>query len=143
MSYLNRFVLIANVSRLPERKQTIKWHEYTLFYVAQTKKWVTATGEKKETTNLFTLYVYAKIGDILLNSDISIGDLIYLEWEIIPYTYEVSGEKVFGTKLSVTNFSFCERKNNKSYLSTNKEKMDAMSDLEEDLQKINYTHTYD
>lgn len=128
MSYLNRFFIIGNITKAPERKTTKKGHSYCLLFVAQTKKWTTASGERKESVFYFNFNVYARLGEILLASDIKPWDRIYLEGEIEPYKMEnTDWQSYFGHRFSVNNFSFLDSHNSGSHQTTNAERIENLS----------------
>lgn len=138
MSYhLNRFMLIGNVTKLPERRTTKKGHDYCLLFLAQTKKWTTASGEKKDAVLYFNLNVYAKIGEILLDSDIQVGDKIFVEGDILPHKIEgEDGSSYFSHQFSVNNFSFLERHNTDTHYSTPQQRAESMREAQDDFSDL-------
>jgi single-strand DNA-binding protein len=96
---LNRVMIIGNLGRDPEMRYTPGGQAVTSFNVAATRSWTTASGERRNSTEWFSVVAWGNLAEIC-NEYLTKGRRVYVEGELRTYGWEEpSGKKHFRTEL--------------------------------------------
>jgi len=78
MRSINKVIIVGNLTRDPEMKQTPNGQSITTFGIATNREWVTQEGDRKQSAEFHECVAWAKLAEIcgqLLHK----GDKVYLE----------------------------------------------------------------
>lgn len=78
MLSVNKVILIGNLTRDPELKQTSGGQSITTFGVATNRKWTTSNGDQRSSAEFHEIVVWAKLAEIC-NQYLKKGMLVYIE----------------------------------------------------------------
>jgi single-strand DNA-binding protein len=96
---LNRVMIIGNLGHDPEMRYTPGGQAVTSFSVAATRTWTTASGERRNSTEWFSVVAWGNLAEIC-NEYLTKGRRVYVEGELRTYGWEEpSGKKHFRTEL--------------------------------------------
>jgi single-strand DNA-binding protein len=96
---LNRVMVIGNLGRDPEMRYTPAGQAVTSFSLAATRKWTTASGERRDATEWFNVVSWGSLAEIC-NQYLTKGRRVYVEGELRTRTWEQpDGKKQFRTEL--------------------------------------------
>lgn len=96
---LNRVMIIGNLGRDPEMRYTPSGQAVTSFNVAATRTWTTASGERRNSTEWFSVVAWGNLAEIC-NQYLTKGRRVYVEGELRTYGWEEpNGKKHFRTEL--------------------------------------------
>jgi len=96
---LNRVMIIGNLGRDPEMRYTPGGQAVTSFNVAATRTWTTAGGERRSSTEWFSVVAWGNLAEIC-NEYLTKGRRVYVEGELRTYGWEEpNGKKHFRTEL--------------------------------------------
>jgi len=99
MRSVNKVIIIGNLTRNPEMKQTQNGQSITTFGVATNREWVTSNGERKKSTEFHEVVAWAKLAEIC-QKYLKKGKLIYLEGYIKRRSWDSEdGEKRYRTEI--------------------------------------------
>lgn len=110
MRTLNKVIIIGNLTRNPEMKETQNGQIVTTFGVATNREWLTADRERKQSAEFHEVAAWAKLGEIC-NNYLKKGKLVYLEGYLKTRSWEdESGEKRFRTEIVLEDMVMLEKK---------------------------------
>jgi single-strand DNA-binding protein len=96
---LNRVMVIGNLGRDPEMRYTSGGQAVTSFSLAATRKWTTATGERRDSTEWFNVISWGSLAEIC-NRFLSKGRRVFVEGELRTRGWEQpDGTKHYRTEL--------------------------------------------
>ncbi len=78
MRCVNKVILIGNLTRDPELRQTTAGQSIVTFGLATNREWMTKDGRKMSSTEFHELVAWARLGEICQNY-LRKGKLIYVE----------------------------------------------------------------
>jgi len=78
MRCVNKVILIGNLTRDPELRQTTNGQSIVTFGLATNREWMTKDGRKQQSSEFHELVAWAKLGEIC-NQYLKKGKLIYIE----------------------------------------------------------------
>lgn len=78
MRCVNKVILIGNLTRDPELRQTTNGQSIVTFGLATNREWLTKDGRKQQSSEFHELVAWAKLGEIC-NQYLKKGKLIYVE----------------------------------------------------------------
>lgn len=78
MRCVNKVILIGNLTRDPELRQTTNGQSIVTFGLATNREWMTKDGRKQQSSEFHELVAWAKLGEIC-NQYLKKGKLIYVE----------------------------------------------------------------
>ena len=64
MRCINKIILIGNLTRDPEMKQTQSGQDVTTFGLATNREWVTGNGERKQSAEFHELVAWAHLAEV-------------------------------------------------------------------------------
>lgn len=117
MRSVNKVILIGNLTRDPELRQTPSGQAVCTFSIATNREWVTKDGEKHSLTEYHDLVAWAKLADVC-SQHLKKGKLIYIEGYLKTRSWETPEQvKKFKTEIVIQDLIILDRKENFSYSS--------------------------
>lgn len=99
MRSINKVILIGNITRDPELKQTQNGQDIATFGIATNREWMTSRGERKKSAEFHEVVAWAKLAELCQNY-LRKGKLVYLEGYLKTRSWEnEAGEKRFRTEI--------------------------------------------
>ncbi|MBL4695001.1 single-stranded DNA-binding protein [Candidatus Gracilibacteria bacterium] len=113
MRSINKVILIGNLTRDPEMRQTPSGQNVTTYGLATNRDWTTKTGEKKSSAEFHECVAWAKLAEICQNH-LKKGMLVYVEGYLKTRSWESQeGIKKFKTEIVVQDMIMLEKKSDK------------------------------
>ncbi|MBD3270890.1 single-stranded DNA-binding protein [Candidatus Peregrinibacteria bacterium] len=101
MRSVNKVILIGNLTRDPEMRQTPSGQAVCTFSIATNREWVTKDGSKHSLTEYHDLVSWAKLAEIC-DQNLKKGKLIYVEGYLKTRSWETpEGVKKFKTEIVI------------------------------------------
>lgn len=106
MAYLNKVMLIGNLGKDPEIKQTQGGRKFANFSLATSKRYRDNNGEQKELTEWHNIVVWGRLAEVIEQLGISKGMSLYVEGEITTrsWTDQSNGQKRYTTEINASTF---------------------------------------
>lgn len=110
MRCINKVILIGNLTRDPEMRQTTNGQSMVTFGLATNREWMTKDGRKMSSAEYHELVAWAKLGEICYQY-LKKGKLIYVEGylktrsKVLP-----DGTKKFRTEIVVQDMIILEKR---------------------------------
>lgn len=99
MRSINKVIIIGNLTRDPEMKETQGGQRITSFGIATNREWSTSGGDRKKSTEFHEVVAWAKLGEIC-EQYLKKGKLVYIEGYLKTRSWEgENGEKRFKTEI--------------------------------------------
>ncbi|MFA6917841.1 MAG: single-stranded DNA-binding protein [Candidatus Gracilibacteria bacterium] len=117
MRSVNKVILIGNLTRDPELRQTPNGQSVATFGLATNRAWVTQNNEKKNSAEFHECVAWARLAEICTQY-IKKGHLVYVEGYLKTRNWETpEGIKKFKTEIVVQDMIILEkRKTNEEYV---------------------------
>lgn len=110
MRSVNKVILIGNLTRDPEMKQTQNGQNITTFGIATNREWMTSTGEKNKSTEFHEVVAWSNLAEIC-NNFLKKGKIVYLEGYLKTRSWEgEDGTKRFRTEVVLQDMIMLEKK---------------------------------
>lgn len=110
MRSVNKVILIGNLTRDPELKETQNGQSIVTFGIATNREWTTGDSERKKSTEFHEIVAWAKLAEICANY-LKKGRLVYLEGYLKTRSWEGdSGDKKFRTEVVLEDMIMLEKK---------------------------------
>lgn len=110
MRSVNKVILIGNLTRDPEMKQTQNGQAVTTFGIATNREWTTTGAERKKSTEFHEVVAWARLAEIC-NQYLRKGKLVYLEGYLKTRSWESeTGEKRFRTEVVLQDMIMLEKR---------------------------------
>lgn len=117
MRSVNKVILIGNLTRDPELRQTPSGQAVCTFSIATNREWVTRDGGKHTLTEYHDLVAWAKLAEIC-NNHLKKSKLVYVEGYLKTRSWESpEGIKKFQTEIVIQDLIILDRKDQLSYSS--------------------------
>ncbi|PJC36742.1 single-stranded DNA-binding protein, partial [Candidatus Peregrinibacteria bacterium CG_4_9_14_0_2_um_filter_53_11] len=101
MRCVNKVILIGNLTRDPELRQTSSGQAIVTFGLATNRDWFTKDGRRLDSTEFHELVAWAKLGEIC-HQYLKKGKLIYVEGYLKTRTMELpDGTKKYRTEIVI------------------------------------------
>lgn len=114
MRCVNKVILIGNLTRDPELRQTTSGQSIVTFGLATNRDWVTKDGRKNQSAEYHELVAWARLGEIC-NQYLKKGKLIYVEGYLKTRSKEMpDGTKKFRTEIVVQDMIILEKRGNEA-----------------------------
>lgn len=98
---VNKVILIGNLTRDPEMRQTPNGQSIVTFGIATNRDWITRDGRKQGMTEYHELVAWAKLADIC-SKHLKKGKLIYIEGYLKTRSWDTpEGIKKFKTEIVI------------------------------------------
>lgn len=115
MRSVNKVILIGNLTRDPELRQTPSGQAVCTFSIATNREWVTKDGGKHTLTEYHDLVAWAKLAEIC-ESHLKKSKLVYVEGYLKTRSWETpEGIKKFKTEIVIQDLIILDRKDQLSY----------------------------
>jgi single-strand DNA-binding protein len=86
MKSVNKVILLGNLTRDPELRQTEGKHAVCAFGLATNRTWTTETGEKREEPEYHRIVAWEKLAE-LCSKYLRKGRKVYVEGRLQSHTY--------------------------------------------------------
>lgn len=110
MRSVNKVIIIGNLTRDPEMKQTQSGQPVTTFGVATNREWMTKGNERKKSTEFHEVVAWAKLAEVC-HTYLRKGKLVYIEGYLKTRSWEAeNGEKRFRTEIVLHDMIMLEKR---------------------------------
>jgi len=110
MRSINKVIIVGNLTRKPEMRQTPNGQNITTFGVATNREWMTKDSERKNSAEFHECVAWAKLADICDNY-LQKGHLIYIEGYLKTRSWDTpEGVKKFKTEIVVKDMIRLEKR---------------------------------
>lgn len=110
MRTINKVILIGNLTRDPELKQTQSGQPIATFGIATNREWMTGDSERKKSTEFHEVVAWAHLAEIC-SKYLKKGKLVYLEGYLKTRSWEdEQGEKEFRTEVVLQDMIMLEKR---------------------------------
>ena len=110
MRSINKVIIIGNLTRDPEMRQTPNGQSVTTFGVATNREWVTREGSKNSSAEFHECVAWAKLAEIC-NQYLKKGQLVYVEGYLKTRSWDSpEGIKKFKTEIVVKDMIRLEKR---------------------------------
>ncbi len=110
MRSINKVIVIGNLTRDPEMRQTPNGQSVTTFGVATNREWTTKEGDKKNSAEFHECVAWARLAEIC-NDYLKKGQLVYIEGYLKTRSWDSpEGIKKFKTEIVVKDMIRLEKR---------------------------------
>ncbi len=110
MRSVNKVILIGNLTRDPELKETGSGQPIVTFGIATNREWMTSDGDRKKSTEFHEVVAWAKLAEICAQY-LKKGKLVYLEGYLKTRSWETeNGDKRFRTEIVLHDMIMLDKK---------------------------------
>lgn len=110
MRSVNKVILIGNLTRDPEIKQTTNGQSVTTFGIATNREWMTSSGERKQSAEFHEVVAWAKLAEICAKF-LRKGKFVYFEGYLKTRSWETeTGDKKFRTEVVLQDMIMLEKR---------------------------------
>ena len=110
MRSINKVILVGNLTRKPEMRQTPNGQSVTTFGVATNREWMTKDSERKNSAEFHECVAWAKLADIC-EKYLNKGQLVYVEGYLKTRSWDTpEGIKKFKTEIVVKDMIRLEKR---------------------------------
>lgn len=110
MRSVNKVILIGNITRDPELKQTGNGQSIVTFGIATNREWATGDGEKHSLSEYHNLVAWGKLAEIC-QQYLKKGKLIYVEGYLKTRSWDSpEGAKIFKTEVVLQDMIMLEKR---------------------------------
>ncbi len=132
MRSINKVILIGNLTRDPELRQTPNGQNVVTFGLATNREWVTRDGRKQTSAEFHDLVAWAKLAEFCHNY-LKKGKLVYVEGYLKTRSWDTpEGVKKFRTEIVVQDMIMLDKRNDgdntEDYIPENESGYDYNSD---------------
>ena len=126
MRSVNKVILVGNLTRDPELRETQNGQAITTFGIATNREWM-SNGERKKSTEFHEVVAWARLAEIC-KKYLKKGKFVYLEGYLKTRSWENDGgEKRFRTEVVLHDMIMLDKKN-----SFGDEELDILEAVSED-----------
>ena len=112
MRSVNKVILVGNLTRDPEMRQTGNGQNVVTFGMATNREWVTRDGRKQSSAEFHELVAWAKLADIC-GKYLKKGKLVYIEGYLKTRSWDSpEGIKKFKTEIVVQDMIMLDKRQN-------------------------------
>jgi single-strand DNA-binding protein len=110
MRSINKVILIGNLTRDPELKQTTNGQSIVTFGLATNREWATKSGEKKSLAEYHNIAAWGRLAEICQNY-LKKGKLVYVDGYLKTRSWDSpEGVKIFRTEIVATDMIMLDKK---------------------------------
>jgi single-strand DNA-binding protein len=114
MRSINKVVLIGNLTRDPELRQTPNGQNVVTFGLATNREWITRDGRKQNSAEFHELVAWAKLADIC-SEHLKKGKLVYVEGYLKTRSWDApDGTRKFRTEVVVQDMIMLDKRSKDS-----------------------------
>lgn len=111
MRSVNKVILIGNLTRDPEMRQTPNGQNVTTFGIATNREWATKTGDRKNSAEFHECVAWARLAEIC-SQHLKKGQLVYIEGYLKTRSWDsLEGVRKFKTEIVVKDMIRLEKRN--------------------------------
>lgn len=111
MRSVNKVILVGNLTRDPELKQTPNGQAVCTFSIATNREWTSKDNQKHNLTEYHDLVAWAKLAEIC-NNLLKKGELIYIEGYLKTRNWlDDTGNKRYKTEIVIQDLILLNQKN--------------------------------
>lgn len=115
MRSINKVILVGNLTRDPEMRQTPSGQAVCTFSIATNREWITKEGKKHSLTEYHDLVAWAKLAEIC-HMHLKKGKLIYVEGYLKTRSWDTpEGIKKFKTEVIIQDMIMLDKRENKDH----------------------------
>jgi len=112
MRSVNKVIIIGNLTRNPEMRQTPNGQFVTTFGIATNREWSTKEGDRKNSAEFHECVAWAKLAEIC-STYLKKGHLVYVEGYLKTRSWDTpEGIKKFKTEIVVQDMVMLEKRRN-------------------------------
>jgi len=112
MRNVNKVIIIGNLTRDPEMRQTPNGQYITTFGIATNREWVTQEGEKNKSTEFHDVVAWSKLAEIC-SKYLKKGKLVYVEGYLKTRSWDTEeGVKKFKTEVVIEDMIMLDKQQN-------------------------------
>lgn len=110
MRSINKVIIIGNLTRNPEMRQTPNGQNVTTFGVATNREWITKEGDRKNSAEFHECVAWARLAEIC-EQYLKKGQLVYVEGYLKTRSWDTpEGVKKFKTEIVVKDMIRLEKR---------------------------------
>lgn len=110
MRSINKVIIIGNLTRDPEMRQTPNGQNVVTFGLATNREWVTKDGRKQNSAEFHDLVAWAKLADIC-QQYLKKGKLVYVEGYLKTRSWDTpEGTRKFRTEIVVQDMIMLDKR---------------------------------
>ncbi|MBD3328750.1 single-stranded DNA-binding protein [Candidatus Peregrinibacteria bacterium] len=110
MRSINKVILVGNLTRDPETRETPSGQKVVTFGIATNREWVTKDGRKLNSAEYHDLVAWAKLADIC-STYLKKGKLVYVEGYLKTRSWDTpEGTKKFRTEIVVQDMIMLDKR---------------------------------
>lgn len=115
MRSVNKVILVGNLTRDPEIRQTPSGQAVCTFSIATNREWITKDSQKHSLTEYHDLVAWARLAEIC-EQHLKKGKLIYVEGYLKTRSWDTpEGVKKFKTEIVIQDLIMLDRKENNTF----------------------------
>jgi len=123
MRSVNKVILIGNLTRDPELRQTTNGQNIVTFGLATNREWVTSNEEKKNSAEFHECVAWARLAEVC-SKFLKKGKLIYIEGYLKTRSWDTEeGIRKFKTEIVVEDMIMLDKKSSSD---------DGITEIEDD-----------
>jgi len=143
MRSVNKVILIGNLTRDPEIRQTPNGQNIATFGLATNRQWTTSGGEKKTSAEFHECIAWAKLAEIC-EKYLRKGKLIYVEGYLKTRSWDTEeGVRKFKTEIVVEDMIMLDKGPGGSAASQSTDAEDVLHESAEDTEEVLHESTED
>lgn len=110
MRSINKVIIVGNLTREPEMRQTPSGQPVTTFGVATNRSWVTKDGREQTTAEFHEVVAWARLAELCAQY-LHKGKLVYIEGYLKTRSWDLpDGTKRFKTEIIVEDMIMLEKR---------------------------------
>lgn len=110
MRSINKVIIVGNLTRDPEMRQTPSGQPVTTFGVATNRSWVTKDGREQTTAEFHEVVAWARLAELCAQY-LHKGKLVYIEGYLKTRSWDLpDGTKRFKTEIIVEDMIMLEKR---------------------------------
>jgi single-strand DNA-binding protein len=123
--YINKAILIGNITKDIELKSLQNGTKVASFSIATNRTYKDAHGNKQESVEYHNIVSFGKQAEVIAQY-CSKGDSIYVEGRITTRSWDKDGVKMYRTEITLENFQFGNKRENKQTEQVEEKQGDAI-----------------
>ncbi len=110
MRSVNKVIIIGNLTRDPEMRETPNGQQVTTFGVATNREWMTGAGEKKTSAEFHECVAWARLADVC-SKYLKKSKLVYIEGYLKTRSWDTEeGIRKFKTEIIVQDMIMLDKR---------------------------------
>ena len=110
MRSVNKVIIIGNLTRDPEMRQTPNGQSVTTFGIATNREWTTKSSEKKNSAEFHECVAWARLAEIC-HQYLKKGQLVYIEGYLKTRSWDTEdGDKRFKTEVVLNDMIMLDKR---------------------------------